>query len=292
MSEEKNIITDIEERFVEFMNSLPDDSEVEGIKIKGHITASTRSKEIMDFFDCYNIVLSIHKERVKEVYDKRAFLQIVLDSIKSAGELSPQEALNNAFKFDESTFEEYDPANSVVLLSKFVMDDIRNGANKELKEYAYLFIAGDDEKGQTQFDISNIIHVGVSCARVKMEALIKKELRELEYSEKEEYEDKVTLKKVNKSERLKTTQLIIVLDALGIIDFLIDKRKMEFITQPDYTLLSKQISKFTGHSSKTIRPILRELKTGGKNDPYNSTKNIQFLEKIKKELNIVNSNKG
>ncbi len=87
----------------------------------------------------------------------------------------------------------------------------------------------------------------------------------------------ILLKTNDDGDFITVSSKITLLNELGIIDFLKNNHNQ---LNTNTTHLAKVISKFISAKDDTIRRILSDIKSGRKNDPYNSASNIKMCENL------------
>lgn len=269
-----------------FWKSIPSSEQVYGINVIENILPSSDAKQLMNLFGCYEMNLIDFKKRFEVAFDKEVFITNLLEEIQNIGFLTPEEQLSYALAVDGEILNTYDLEAVKNILLITVMDDIRNGYNCSVEDYAHFLLIGFDDKEEYNFNLKLLYEIGQGAAYVAIEAHLRNELKRLERIREEELEDKKIMEETNHKILTKTPQMITVLDALGVIDFLKKQAYKEFQTGPDYSMIAEMISSFTNFKSANIRPILRELNNGSKNDPYNVDKNKKLFAEIKKKFEL------
>ena len=89
----------------------------------------------------------------------------------------------------------------------------------------------------------------------------------------------------------KENQKVMLLDELGVFDFLIEKHKLE----DNHTRLAQIIESFTGIKQDTVRQTFRAIsgQSGSeKNNPYKQIKNVEFVSNTLSALGVKSTKKS
>ena len=284
--DESKIIVDAGIALNEFWKTVPQDLEIQGVNVAKEITPSTDLIRLKELFGCYDILLKDYKDRFDVAFDKAEFIWNLLLEIRNIGVITPKNQMNIVLRNDEAVSKSHSSELKEKWLFIMVMNDIREGYNKKVEDYALLMMKPKKGNGEYDFDLSLLYVLGQGVAYVEIEKLLVQELERLERIEQEEIEDSKAIRKVTPEEISNTSKLIVVLDAIGIIDFLKNLTNKDFQTDYDYTAIARMISKFTQKNEDTIRLTLRHVRTKKKNDPYNSIKNIELFENLRREFEL------
>ncbi|MCB0471751.1 MAG: hypothetical protein KDC56_01695 [Flavobacteriaceae bacterium] len=284
--DESKIIVDAGIALNEFWKTVPQDLEILGVNVAKEISPRTDAKKLMTLFGSYDTLLRDYNNRIEVAFEKAGLIVKLLSEIQNIGKLTPEEQFKRALSIDDSILDNHNTEGTKNMLLVCVMDDIRNGYNRNVEDYAYLLMSSYGENGEYGFDLSLLYTIGQGVAFAAIEALLIQELERIERIKKEEIEDHLAIDLAKPEEIFKTSELIVVLDSLGIIDHLKSQTATEFQAIPDFTKIANMISRFTGYNIKTIRPILRELGAKSKNDPYKSEKNCALFDSIRGEFGL------
>jgi hypothetical protein len=269
-----------QELLINFLKTIPREAEIKGKKFKGKLTPESTSRDIMEFFNCFEDLIKEYNSKIVVPSNKVAMIERWIQQINEDTDIGPRivegENQRNII---------IDPAK---VIRGRVLFELRGGNDLKLSEFVDHLIIPDTDKKELTIDYNLFYDIGLAAAYEKFIPFLNQEKSKFinELSNNRELDENFDPVKIEHE-----TELLAILDSFGIIQYLMDFTKSNENSPPNFAKAAKMICEFTGREEhENIRLLLSALynhKLGRRSkNPLHSDRNKILIDRIKMKFKL------